>query len=198
MQTADELEQSFWNRIKDSSDPADFTEYKAQYPTGAHAAEASLMLRRLERSGHGTAVIPVAGTAGGAVPGRDNSAGSSRAGSSASVSPGTYAGYVTSSLQPGTVLRGRLVLSSNGDFEYTGSNKVKVQGTLNLSNPESVEGTATVTQPKLFGMPLQHYPDGSASAHMVIRGRMMGSVLQGRYSDAYETGELVFDLGHAF
>jgi uncharacterized caspase-like protein len=45
-----ELEQSYWDRIKDSSDPADFKDYKAQYPNGAHAAEAALLLRKLNRA----------------------------------------------------------------------------------------------------------------------------------------------------
>ncbi len=196
IQTADELEQSFWNRIKDSTDPADFRDYKSQYPKGAHTAEAALMVRRLERSAHTNVVTPVAAGAGTAAGAAESSPAPARAGARLSVVPGTYAGYVTSSLQPGTVLRGRLVLSSNGDFEYTGSNNVKVHGNLDLSNPDSVEGAATVMQPKLLGLPVLRYPDGSTSAHMVIRGRMMGSTLQGRYSDAYETGEMVFDLGH--
>lgn len=50
VQTADEREQAFWDRIKDSADPADFTDYKKQYPNGPHAAEAGLMLRKLSRA----------------------------------------------------------------------------------------------------------------------------------------------------
>jgi len=47
---ASELEQSFWDRIKNSTDPADFKDYKAQYPSGAHVAEANLEIRKLSRS----------------------------------------------------------------------------------------------------------------------------------------------------
>jgi hypothetical protein len=50
VQTADEREQTYWDRIKDSTDPADFTDYKKQFPTGPHAAEAALMLRKLSRA----------------------------------------------------------------------------------------------------------------------------------------------------
>jgi len=50
VQTADEREQTYWDRIKDSTDPADFTDYRKQFPTGPHAAEAALMLRRLSRA----------------------------------------------------------------------------------------------------------------------------------------------------
>jgi len=188
VQTAGELEQSFWNRIKDSSDPTDFTDYAQQFPKGPHAAEAALLRRKLARSAHtGNEPAPrnkaVATT-------------SVREVSAAAPAAGTYAGYVTSSLQPGTMLRGRLVLESSGDFEYTGSNRVKVRGSLNLSAPQNVTGTATVTQPKLLGFAQMKYPDGSSTARMVIRGRIEAGVLHGRYSDAYETGELVFDLGN--
>jgi Caspase domain len=44
---ANEVEQSYWDRIKDSHDPADFKDYKAQYPNGAHVAEANLLIRKL-------------------------------------------------------------------------------------------------------------------------------------------------------
>jgi hypothetical protein len=47
---ASELEQAYWDRIKDSTDPADFKDYKAQYPNGPHTAEATLLLRRLNRT----------------------------------------------------------------------------------------------------------------------------------------------------
>jgi hypothetical protein len=50
VETADEREQSYWDRIKDSNDPADFNDYKKQYPTGPHAGEAALLLRKLNRS----------------------------------------------------------------------------------------------------------------------------------------------------
>jgi len=45
-----ELEQSYWDRIKDSTDPADFKDYKTQYPNGPHAAEAALLMRKLNRT----------------------------------------------------------------------------------------------------------------------------------------------------
>jgi len=50
VQTPEELEQSYWNRIKDSTDPTDFEEYSRQFPDGAHRAEASVMARRLKKA----------------------------------------------------------------------------------------------------------------------------------------------------
>ncbi|MFI4878379.1 MAG: caspase domain-containing protein [Steroidobacterales bacterium] len=205
VQTSDELEQSFWDRIRESTDPQDYADYKKQFPQGAHAGEAALQLRRLKRAAApktapvarsadlagGAAAPPAAGPA--AMPAAATSA-SARAGPAAPVPAGTYPGYTTSSLNPGMVLRGRIVLASNGDFEYTGSTGVKVRGSLNLSRPQQIEGAGTVTQPKRFGIPLLHYPDGSTTANMVIRGEIVNGTLRGRYSDAYETGELIFDL----
>jgi hypothetical protein len=47
VQSADEVEQSFWNRVKDSTDAGDFADYSKQFPHGPHSAEASLMARKL-------------------------------------------------------------------------------------------------------------------------------------------------------
>jgi hypothetical protein len=48
VESAAELEQSFWDRIKDSKDPADFEQYGKQFPNGPHNAEAALMVRKLK------------------------------------------------------------------------------------------------------------------------------------------------------
>jgi len=50
-----ELEQSYWDRIKDSTDPADFKDYIAHFPNGAHAGEAVLLSRKLSRTMASTA-----------------------------------------------------------------------------------------------------------------------------------------------
>jgi len=204
VQSSDELEQSYWNRIRESSDPQDFSDYKKQFPQGPHTAEAALELRKLKRTApKSTPVVRSAELAANAaappaampaaMPAAATAAASS-ASPAAAVPAGTYPGYATSSLNPGMVQRGRMVLASNGDFEYTGSTGVKVRGSLNLSRPQQIEGAGTVTQPKRFGIPILRYPDGSTTANMVIRGAIVNGTLRGRYSDAYETGELIFDL----
>ena len=188
VQTAGELEQEFWNRIKDSSDSADFSDYQKQYPQGPHAAEATLALRRLkQRAAASNPEIVSTPVARAVAP---------AAAASPGVAAGTYAGYSTSSRSPGAVLHGRIVLSANGDFDATGSNGVKVRGSLDLSRPDSIQGTATITHPKVLGLPTMRYPDGSTTTTIAIRAQIVGGVLRGRYSDAYETGELVFDLNH--
>ena len=203
VQSADELEQEYWNRIKDSSDPADFSDYAKQFPQGAHAAEASLALRKLKRAAHKSlspapqpAVPPAAEGRTAALPvAASQVAASSAAGSAGGgFTPGTYAGYSTSSLQPGEVLRGKIVFAANGDFEYTGTTGVKVRGNLDFSRPDNVRGKATVMQPRLMGIPVVRYPDGSASASMSIRAQMVNGKLHGEFTDAYESGELVVDF----
>ena len=56
VETAEEREQSYWDRIKDSDDAADFNDYKKQYPAGPHSGEAALLLRKLNRSPEPAAV----------------------------------------------------------------------------------------------------------------------------------------------
>lgn len=46
-----ELEQAYWNRIKNSTDHRDFDDYSRAFPTGLHAAEAALLARKLSASG---------------------------------------------------------------------------------------------------------------------------------------------------
>ncbi len=210
VQTASELEQEYWDRIKDSTDRADFSDYEKQFPHGAHAAEAALALRKLKQRAAAAAhkastPAPMStGDAGTtvaarsvAIPAADAPTAPARQQPAAApVAAGTYGAYSTSSLLPGQVGRGRIVLGSNGDFEYTGTTGVKVRGSMDLSKPQNIEGTATVTQPKKFGIPVSRYPDGSTTARVAIRAQIVGGVIRGRYSDAYETGELVIDLNN--
>lgn len=196
VQTTGELEQSFWNRIRDSTDPADFRDYSRQFPSGAHTGEAALMLRKLDRAAHRrepvAAPAPAAAQAS-ALPVQQVSS-NPPARRAFAVTPGTFGAYATSSLNPGTTQHGKLVLQRNGDFQYLGTNGVKVRGTLDFSAPDRVTGTATVTQPQVLGVPLIRYPDGSSSTNMTIRGQIVAGKLQGQFSDPFETGTLAADL----
>lgn len=202
VQTSDELEQSYWNRIKDSSDPADFRDYTKQYPSGAHVGEASLMLRRLDRSAHrrdvatSAAAAPAPATAEAAPVAVQQVSLNTPSHHAFSLTPGTFGAYATSSLQPGTTQRGKVVVQGNGDFEYTGTTGVKVRGNLDFSSPAHVTGTGTVTQPKVLGVPLIRYPDGSSTTSMTIRGQIVGGKLQGQFSDPFETGTLGIDFSN--
>jgi hypothetical protein len=56
VQSTAEVEQEYWNRIKDSTDPKDFADYGRSYPQGPHSAEAALLLRRMSVPAASTAV----------------------------------------------------------------------------------------------------------------------------------------------
>lgn len=204
VQTSDELEQSFWNRVRDSGDPADFRDYSRQYPNGAHFGEAQLMLRKLDRSAHKREPAASPASAVASTPAADETGSmpvqqvslSPPARRAFSVTPGTFAAYATSTLNPGQTLRGKMVLEKNGSFLYTGTNGVKVRGNLDLSSPDRITGTAVVTQPKVLGLPLVRYRDGSSSTTMTIRAQIVGGKLQGQFSDPFETGTLGADLSN--
>jgi uncharacterized caspase-like protein len=213
VESAEEREQSFWNLIKDTRDAADFADYQRQYPNGAHAAEAALMARKLSR-GSKTADAPAPS---GAVPPSAPPAPLAAAAPSAPPVPtyqaavpgpgqpmmpgasagaaGAYNGYITSSLQPGETINGTVSFSQNGGFLYVGSNGVRVAGNLNTSNPANVTGIGTTLLPRMLGLIQSKYPDGSTSTVITIRGRIVNGVLQGQFSDKFETGQLVFNLG---
>jgi hypothetical protein len=109
--------------------------------------------------------------------------------------PGQHNGYITSSLQPGETINGTVSFNQKGGFEYVGSNGVRVTGMLNMSNPASVTGFGTTLLPRLLGLIQSKYPDGSISTQVTIRGRIVNGVLQGQFSDRFETGQLMFNLG---
>jgi hypothetical protein len=56
--TPEQIEQQFWNRIRDSQDSADFEDYLKQYPQGRFVAEARLMVRKLGGAKQVAAVQP--------------------------------------------------------------------------------------------------------------------------------------------
>ena len=204
--TAGELEQEYWDRIKDSTDPADFSDYRKQFPDGPHAAEAALELRRLTRSsartsspaaaGASSAVAraaalpppaapagtPVAQTSPAAVAAAPSAAAAPQAAGSA-VAPGSYAGYTTDYSYPGQRMLGRLMLASSGEFEYHGETGAVLHGALDLSRPDDVSGRAVV-----------RLPNGS-STNVMIRGRLSGGKLIARYQDGWQdAGDIVFDF----
>jgi hypothetical protein len=47
VESSGELEQAYWNRIKNSTDRRDFEEYSRAFPAGPHTAEAALLARKL-------------------------------------------------------------------------------------------------------------------------------------------------------
>ena len=182
--TSGELDQSFWDRIKDSTDPADFTDYSKQFPKGLHAAEASLMARRLSRP---ATVQPVAATT-------KPRAVAPAAPVSVSLVGGPFRGYITSSLTPGIRYDGSVTVNSDGSFEYIGANTNRMRGTTVSSDPNNVIGTGVTLLGKQFGHVQNRYPDGSVSTTVTMRGRIANGIYEGQYVDKFQTGQFYFDL----
>ena len=63
VQTAAEREQEFWDRIQDSTDPADFADYAKNFPQGPHAGEAAVIQRKLQRQAAAAAPAPAVSVA---------------------------------------------------------------------------------------------------------------------------------------
>jgi len=198
VQSADELEQSFWNRVRDSTDAADFTEYQRQFPHGLHSAEASLMERKLTRSSSNSAAAKSTDSSSTVALSQPSSPARSAAPppppGGPSGPPGTFPGYITSSLNPGETINGYVMLMQNGSFQYQGDNGTRVVGMLNLSNPGNVTGVGTAFLPKLLGLLQMKYRDGSTSTQIQMRGQIVNQVLQGQFGDKFENGQFVFNL----
>lgn len=193
--TADELEQEYWDRIRDSTDAADFRDYEKQFPGGPHAAEAALEVRRLTRSAAKSTPVAAPGSAAAvaaAAPVTRAAPLATAAGSAGvpppsttAVAPGSYAGYTTDSSYPGMKVLGRLMLASSGEFEYHGESGAVLHGTLDLSRPDDVSGRAMV-----------RLPNGSSTGVM-IRGKITGGKLVARYQDGWrDSGDIVFDFSN--
>jgi Caspase domain len=191
--TADELEQEYWDRIRDSTDAADFRDYQKQFPGGPHAAEAALQVRRLTRTVQKSSAVaavsgaaaPVARAAPLPAPAATSSASAPQASAANAVAPGSYAGYTTDSSYPGMKVLGRLMLASSGEFEYHGETGAVLHGMLDLSRPDEVSGRAVV-----------RLPNGSSTGVM-IRGKISAGKLVARYQDGWrDTGDIVFDLAN--
>jgi len=197
--TAGELEQEYWDRIKDSTDAADFRDYEKEFPGGPHAAEAALEVRRLTRSAAknspataGGAAAPAAATPvsraaplAAAVTTTSASSASAPPAAATAVAPGSYAGYTTDSSYPGMKVLGRLMLASSGEFEYHGETGAVLHGTLDLSRPDEVSGRAMV-----------RLPNGNSTGVM-IRGKITGGKLVARYQDGWrDSGDIVFDFSN--
>lgn len=197
VESAAELDQSFWDRIKDSTDPADFTDYRTQFPKGVHAAEASLMSRKLTRAATAASRPADAPPAAAANDGQFPQATATAAPSpgSATGTSGSFNGVITSTLVPGANLPGNFSLMRDGSFSYVGENGARLRGSLNLSNPNNVSGTGFTQLGKKFGLIQLKYADGTTSTQVTMRGRIANGVFRGEYVDKFETGQFTFNVG---
>jgi hypothetical protein len=198
VESADEVEQEYWDRIRDSKDPADFADYQKQFPQGLHAPEAALEMRRLTRlqrassapatiSANAAArpvarapVVPVAATSSLPVP-----AGGTAQPSGTAITPGVYGGWTTQNPYPDRAF-GKLMLRADGYFEFINENGARLRGSLNLSHPEGITGRATVVM-----------SNGNYTGVDIHNGRIVSGQFHAEYTDGWnDSGEIVIDLSH--
>ena len=181
--TAAELDESYWLEIKGSNDPADFTSYAKSFPKGMHLAEAELMARRVAReaTAHATALHepvtaqPAATTRLQMVPG------------------GPYPGWGTSSMFPGVVGPGTIVVNADGTLDAYNALGDGGHVILNISDTDNVTGTEIVHLGG-SGPNQRRYPDGSTSTPVTIRARLVHGVLVGTYQDKFQNGQLNWNV----
>jgi caspase domain-containing protein len=183
--SAAELDESYWQGIKGSSEAADFSGYIASFPKGMHLAEARMMATRLGRaSGTHSAAGAAAASPAAAPPATRLSPG------------GPYPGWGTSSLLPGVVGTGTVTINPDGTVDTLATNGDRSHATVNVSDPNSVYGTSVTHLGNLGGVQ-RRYPDGSTSAQVTLQGRLAGGKITGTYYDKFQSGQFEWTVAPA-
>ena len=181
--SAAELEESYWARIKDSTDPQDFKDYGQQFPKGAHSAEAALLARKLAKQS-----APAPAT-------MQTTVASTSSPTGGGVAPsGSHPSYITGSTIPGGTLPGTFTVSPDGTFVYEAANGAALRGTLDLSNPAAVSGRGLATRPKKLGLIPERYPDGTTTTAVLLDGKVVNGVVQGQWKTKFDHGLFSFTL----
>lgn len=105
---------------------------------------------------------------------------------------GSFTGHITSTLNKGNRIEGKLELRDDGSFEYLGNNGVRLAGQLALGDNNRVLGAGTSYLPTVFGMKLFAYPGGATSADIQLTGKVDGGELSGTFRSPHETGTFAF------
>jgi hypothetical protein len=189
--TPAELDESYWQGIKGSSDASDYTSYSKSFPKGMHVAESEMMTRKLTRSAAATstpAATPVSATSG-------PTAASGSAGAAPTLHAGAvYHGFVTSSLLPGQVFPGTWIVNSDGTVDSVNSYGDRSHGTMISSDPSNIVGTA-ISHLGIQGGVQRRYPDGSITTQVTSQGRLVNGVVTGTWYDKFQTGKFQMTVG---
>jgi len=166
--TAAELDESYWQGIKGSSDAADYASYAKSFPKGLHLAEAEMMTRKLTRV---TAPPPPPAVKPG----------------------GPYHGFFTSNLFPGQVFGGTWIVNKDGSVDAGNDFGDHSHGSFNTSDPNNIVGTA-INHLGIFGGIQRRYPDGSTSTQVDSQGRLINGVMTGTWHDKFQSGTFQMPL----
>ena len=174
--TAAELDESYWQEVRTSSDVADFTSYTKSFPTGMHVAEAVLLARKLTRAAATKSAPPPAQTP------------------TIALKPGaTYFGFVTSNLMPGQTVPGSWTINIDGSFDSVNDYGDRSHGTINFADPNNITSTAIIRLGAMGGTQ-RRYPDGSTSTQGTSRGRLLKGVVTGTWRDKFQNGQFQINV----
>jgi uncharacterized caspase-like protein len=172
--TAAELDESYWQGIKGSTDASDFSAYAKSFPKGMHLAEAEMMGRKLERSAPpAKPAAPVA---------------AAHAVKLVLVPGGPYPAWFTASLLPGVVGRTTITINKDGSIDASDPNGARSHAVINLSDPDNITGKQT-THLGLMNNAQLRYPDGSAEAQVTLQGKLINNEITGTWHDKFQRGE---------
>jgi hypothetical protein len=172
--SAAELDESYWQEVKGSSDASDFASYTKNFPKGMHVAEAEMMGRKLER----TAATPKASAP----------AAAARAAKIALVPGGPFPAWATSSLLPGVVGRPTLIINKDGSIDCADAFGNRSHAVLNISDPNNITGKQA-THLGFMNNAQMRYPDGSTDTEVTLQGKLANNEITGTWHDKFQHGE---------
>jgi uncharacterized caspase-like protein len=181
--TPAELDESYWQGIKGSTDASDYTSYSKSFPKGMHVAEAEMMTRRLTRSAAASSAPAPA----------QSSAPASGLPPALHVGA-VYHGFVTSSLLPGQVFPDTWVVNSDGSVDSVNNYGDRSHGTMISSDPNNIVGTSISHLGIQRGVQ-RRYPDGSTSTQVTSQGRLVNGVVTGTWYDKFQNGQFQMTVG---
>ncbi len=107
---------------------------------------------------------------------------------------GPYPAWGTSSLLPGVVGTGTVVINGDGTVDTLATNGDRTHATVNVSDPENVTGTS-VTHLGVVNGVQRRYPDGSISTRVTFSGRLANGKVTGTWYDKFQTGQFEWTVG---
>jgi uncharacterized caspase-like protein len=177
--TAAELDESYWQGIRGSTDASDYTGYAKSFPKGMHVAEAEMMTRKLTRTAAAKSAPPAAPAPAPAI----------------ALQPGgPYHGFVTSNLLPGQVFPGTWVINKDGTVDSVNNYGDRSHGTITSTDPNNIVSTSISHLGKQAGIQ-RRYPDGSTSTQVTSQGRLVNGVVTGTWYDKFQNGQFQMTVG---
>jgi uncharacterized caspase-like protein len=172
--TAAELDESYWQGIRSSSDASDFAAYTKNFPKGMHVAEAEMMSRKLSR----TSAPPAA-----AAP-----ATAARALKVVLVPGGPFPAWATSNALPGVVGRPTLTINKDGSIDCADAFGNYSHAVINMSDPNNITGKQA-THLGFMNRVQMRYPDGSTDTEVTLQGKLVNNEITGTWYDKFQHGE---------